>query len=522
MRLHSGRPAALPTLLLATGLALSGCTSFSSSLAGAGSSAPAATTAAAPAPAPIAWSDCNSQIQPLIASQPGSNRNLTFQCGRVKVPISYAEPRGATLPLFLVKAVLAGQAGRLGSLVVNPGGPGTSGADAAISLALTLPQDVLQRFDVVGFDPRGVSQSTPVKCIPDTLKEEVIGAEPQPVTTVQLQDRFALAHRVADSCAKQYGDVLGTFNTVDTARDMDRLRQSLGDQKLNYLGYSYGTTLGATYAQLFPKNVRAMVLDGAVDPDADPQTAAENQAQALETGFDTFATNCTGLIAGCPIGHGPRQFVVDLLAQAEKAPIATSTAGDTRKASAGVVMTAIKAGISESGTWPQLAQALSAARRGDAKGVFALADSAAGRLTGGTYSNRLDAMTAVTCADTTTTFTEAQITTTVAAWNAKYPLFGAGEAADLYGCSVWKAHRTPVPKPVAAGSPPILVVGNTGDPVTPMVGAQNLAADLTSGVLLVWQGQGHTSYPRNSCVIASVNDYLINLKPPLDGLTCPK
>jgi pimeloyl-ACP methyl ester carboxylesterase len=381
---------------------------------------------------------------------------------------------------------------------------------------------VLQRFDVVGFDPRGVASSTPVKCIPDPLKEEVVAAEPQPVTTVQLQDRFALAHRVADGCAKRYGNALGTFNTVDTARDMDRLRRSLGDPKLTYLGYSYGTVLGATYAQLFPRNVRAMVLDGAVDPGADPQTAAEDQARAMETGFDAFATNCTGLIAGCPIGAEPRKFAVDLLAQAEKIPIASSAPGDTRKASAGVVMTAIRAGISESGTWPQLAQALSAAQRGDAKGVFALADSAAGRLADGTYSNRLDAMTAVNCADTTTTFTEAQITTTVADWNAKYPLFGAGQAADLYGCSVWKAHRTPVPKPVAAGSPPILVVGNTGDPVTPMAGAQSLATNLASGVLLVWQGQGHTSYPRNSCVISNVDDYLIYLKPPLDGLTCPK
>jgi pimeloyl-ACP methyl ester carboxylesterase len=522
MRLHSGRPAVLPTLLLAAGLVLSGCTSFSTSLSGAGSSAPTPSPAPPPPPTPITWTDCNKQIQPLIAKQPGSNRNLTFQCGRTAVPISYAEPRGATLPLFLVKAVLAGQVDRIGSLVVNPGGPGASGSDAAISLALTLPLDVLQRFDVVGFDPRGVGLSTPVTCIPDALKQDVVGAEPQPVTTAQLQSRFALANRVADGCAKKYGTALGTFNTVDTARDMDRLRRSLGDPKLNYLGYSYGTQLGATYAQLYPKNVRAMVLDGAVDPDADPQTAGANQAQSMETGFDAFATNCTGLIAGCPIGKEPRAFVVGLLAQAQKTPIPTTAPGDTRTAGAGVVMTAIKAGISDSGTWPQLAQALAAAHSGDAKGVFALADSAAGRLADGTYSNRLDAMTAVSCADTTTTFTEAQITTTVADWNARYPLFGAGEAADLFTCSAWKAHRTPVPKPVAAGSPPILVVGNTGDPVTPVAGSQNLAKDLSSGVLLVWQGQGHTSYPRNSCVIANVNDYLINLKPPLDGLTCPK
>ena len=520
MCLHSRTPAALVALLLAAGLALTGCTSFSSSLSGASSSAPASTAAPAP-PAPIAWTDCNAQIQPLIAKQPGSDRNLTFSCGRTEVPISYKEPRGAKLPLFLVRARLAGQVDRVGSLVVNPGGPGNSGTDAAISLALTLPQDVMQRFDVVGFDARGVSLSTPVKCIPDPLKEQVIAAEPRPVTPAQLDARAALAKQVADGCAKQYGNALDTIDTVDTARDMDRIRQSLGDPKLTYLGYSYGTVLGSTYAQLFPKNVRAMVLDGAVDPNSDPATQAENQAKALEGGFDAFASNCTGLIAGCPIGKDPRGFVNDLLTKADASPIPSSQPGDTRTATAGVVLTAVEAGLTDSGTWPQLAQALAAAGKGDAKGVYALADTASGRLNDGTYANRLDARTAVTCADTAKTYTDAEIRALATDLNAKYPLFGAGEAAGLFTCAAWKAHRTPVPKPVAAGSPPILVVGNTGDPVTPMAGSQNLATDLASGVLLVWQGQGHTSYPRNSCVIAAVDDYLIYLKPPLDGLTCP-
>ena len=522
MCLHSRTPAALLALLLAAGLALTGCTSFSESLSGAGSSAPASTTATPPPPTPIAWTDCNAQIQPLIAKQPGSNRNLTFQCGRTEVPISYKEPRGATLPLFLVRARIAGQVGRVGSLVVNPGGPGNSGADAAISLALTLPQAVMQRFDVVGLDPRGVSQSTPVKCIPDALKEQVIAAEPRPVTPVQLDSRAALATQVADGCAKQYGNALDTIDTVDTARDMDRIRQSLGDPKLTFLGYSYGTVLGSTYAQLFPKNVRAMVLDAAVDPNSDPATQAGNQAKALEGGFDAFAKNCTGLIAGCPIGKSPRTFVSNLLTKADTTPIPSSEPGDARKATAGIVLTAVEAGITDSGTWPQLAQALALAAKGDAKGVYALADTASGRLNDGTYSNQLDARTALTCADTAKTYTDAEIRTLAADLNAKYPLFGAGQAADLFTCAAWKAHRTPVPAPVGAGSPPILVVGNTGDPVTPMAGSQNLATDLTSGVLLVWQGQGHTSYPRNSCIIAAVDDYLIYLKPPLDGLTCPK
>ena len=516
-----GRSAARASVLVAVCLILAGCSSFSTSL---NKSTPAATTTTAPATptaTPIAWKDCTEQIRPLIAKQPGSTRPLTFSCGRTEVPISYAEPKGATLPLFLVRARLTGQTGRIGSLVVNPGGPGTSGSDAAISSALTLPAQVLQRFDIVGFDPRGVGLSTPVKCIPDDLKEQFLATQARPVTPAQLDDAFAVQQKVADGCAKQYGDALGTFNTVDTARDMNRIRQALGDPKLTYLGYSYGTTLGSTYAELFPKNVRAMVLDGAVDPDVDMQDGAEGSAAGLEAGFDAFARNCLRLIAGCPLGKGPRQFVMNLLTQADTTPIRTTEQGDSRTATGGVVLTAVQAGLSDTDTWPQLVQALESARHGDSKGVFALADGYAGRLPDGTYSNHLDAQLAVTCADTKDSVTQAQVRALAAQWNAKYPMFGAGAAASLYTCSLWKATRTPLPKRDAQGSPPILVVGNSGDPVTPLPGAQHMARDLASGVLLEWQGQGHTSYPKTPCVTSAVDSYLVDLKAPLDGLTCP-
>jgi len=527
MRLHRGL-AAVPSSLLAIGLAttlaLSGCSSFADTLAS--PSKPSAPTSAQPAEPKadaIKWSDCDEQIQPLIAGQPGSDRNLKFECGRTEVPISYDEPKGATLPLFLVRVVMAGQTDRIGSLVVNPGGPGASGADAAIGLALTLPTDVMNRFDIVGFDPRGVGLSTPVECISDDVKEEMVASEPRPMTDAQLDDAFALTRKVADGCAKQYGDALGTFNTVATARDMEQLRRSLGDDQLTYLGYSYGTTLGSVYAELFPKKVRALVLDAAVDPDTDPKTDAEASAKAFEAGFDAFASNCIGLIAGCPIGANPRQFVTDLLAQAAATPIPTSEAGDTRTATPGVVMTAVQAALYDTASWPQLAQGLAAAQKGDSKALFSLADSYSGRLADGTYSNLFDANLAINCADTDKKYSESEseIRKLAVDWGQKYPLFGAGSAVGLYTCSVWKAARTPLPKRDAEGSAPIVVVGNTGDPVTPEPGAQDMAKDLTNGVLLVWQGQGHTAYPKTPCITTAVDNYLINLAPPMDGLTCP-
>ncbi|TFV83339.1 alpha/beta hydrolase [Blastococcus sp. CT_GayMR20] len=523
MRHHRGRRA-VPAILLALGMVLAGCTSFADSPAEEASSPAATTTVAAPDVAEIEWNDCDAQIQPLIADQPGSDRDLRFECGTTEVPISYDEPEGATLPLFLVRAVLAGQTDRIGSLLVNPGGPGGSGADAAIGLALTLPTEVLGRFDLVGFDPRGVGLSTPVECISDETKEQMIASEPRPVTDAQLDEAFALAEEIADGCAEEYGDALGTFNTVDTARDMDRLREALGDEQLSYLGYSYGTTLGSTYAELFPDKVRALVLDAAVDPDGDATSDAEQSAAGLEAGFDAFATNCVGLIAGCPIGGDPRAFVNELLAQAATTPIPSSepdTDGQVRTATPGVVLTGIVAALYDTASWPQLAQALAAARQGDSAGLFSLADSYAGRLEDGTYSNLFDANIAVNCADTDETVEEDRVRELAADWNTKYPLFGAGSAVGLYTCSVWDAERTPLPERDAEGSDPIVVVGNAGDPVTPLPGAVDLAEDLENGVLLTWQGQGHTAYPKTDCITAAVNAYLINLTAPMDGLTCP-
>lgn len=518
MRLHRGLLAALLGLLLL----VSGCTSFTSTVAGGSSgTSPASQATSAPA-APITWSDCTDQIKKLVAGQPGADRDLSFSCGRTDVPIDYAHPSGSTLPLFLLRARLAGQTARIGSLVVNPGGPGASGADAALGLSLTLPTDVLQRFDLVGFDPRGVGLSTPVKCIPDDLKDTIAAAEPRPTTDAQITAAFALDKKLADGCAKKYGKALGTFNTVDTARDMDRIRQALGDAKINYLGYSYGTTLGSTYAELFPKNIRTFVLDGVVDPDTTPVADAEASAAGLEKGFDDFAANCVHLPSGCPVGADPRGFVEALLTQADQAPIPSAKQGETRKATAGIVLTAVLSAMYDTQSWPQLAQSLAAAQKGDSQGLFSLADSYDERLDNGTYSNLMDANIAINCADTDQKVSESEIRTLAGEWRAKYPLFGAGNAVGLYTCDAWQADRTPLPKRKAVDTPqPILVVGNTGDPVTPFAGAQDMRKDLRDAVLLTWQGEGHTSYPKTPCVAKAVDSYLLDATAPMDGLTCP-
>ncbi|MCZ2805088.1 alpha/beta hydrolase [Modestobacter sp. VKM Ac-2983] len=505
---------------LALALTLAGCTSSGEDETAAAGSSTEAPPAELDAPL-IEWTDCDSQIDPIISGRPGSERDLVFSCGTTTVPVSYEDPEGGTLQLFLVRAGLAGQTDPIGSLMVNPGGPGQSAADAAIQAALTLPEAVVNQFDIVGLDPRGTGLSTPVECISDEQKDEFFAADPRATEAAAQDALFTQVEEVAAGCSEEYQEALGAFSTVDAARDLDLVRQSLGDDQLNYLGWSYGTTLGSTYAELFPEQVRAMVLDGAVGPDATPQEAAEAQAQGFEAAYDAFAANCLSLISGCPLGPDPRAFLNDLLTQAATAPIPSTREGETRQATPGLILGGVRSALYQPSAWPQLAQSLAAARNGDAAGILTLADTYTGRNDDGTYSNVVDANLAVNCADTDEEFSASDVQALVADWNARYPLFGADAALSLYTCSAWEAPRTPLPERDAAGSAPILVIGTQGDPVTPVTGAVDLAEDLENGVLLTWQGSGHTAYPKTECVTAAVNAYLIDLAVPQDGATCP-
>ncbi len=409
---------------------LGACTSGSTD----GSATTAATASSTPTEAPVtpvAWDDCTAQIAPIIAGRPGADRPLAFGCGQIEVPLSHEDPTGPTLSLFAVRAVSGTQVDRIGSLVVNPGGPGLSATDAAVQAALTLPDGVLARFDVVGVDPRGVGLSQPVSCISDTQKDQLAAADPRVSTPEQQDSTFALLDEVAAECVQEYGEGLGAFSTVDSARDLDIIREALGDEQLSYLGYSYGTTLGSTYAELFPDKVRALVLDGAVDPDADRQAVAESQAAGFEAAYDAFSANCTGLVSGCPLGADPRAFLQTLLTQAAATPIPTSRAGDTRQATPGLILAAVRSALYSPGSWPQLAQSLAAASAGDAAGVLTLADTFTGRSEDGSYTNVIDANITISCSDSEETVSRDDVRALVAAWGASYPLFGADAATGV-------------------------------------------------------------------------------------------
>jgi pimeloyl-ACP methyl ester carboxylesterase len=466
------------------------------------------------------WRDCRDVPQDLVGR--GAS-GITYECTTIKVPEDWADPDGDTLDLALLRARSRDQSGRIGSLVVNPGGPGASGIDATVYLSFGsrfggLPREVLQRFDIVGFDPRGIGRSTPVRCSSDEDLDAYFGYEPDPREQADFDGYLAILKRMADDCAAKYGEDLRLYSTEQAARDMDAVRKAVGDKKITYLGYSYGTLLGATYAQLFPDKIRALVLDGAVDPRADAVTASEEQAKGFERAFNNFAAWCRTAGKDCPIGPDARAAVTTALAKARTSPV---RGDDDRQATAGWVLYAVLSSLYTESGWEQIASAVDDLAKGDADGIFGLADALAERDEAGGYSNFLDAFVTVSCADEGKPPTTQRVRALQAEWRAKYPLFGAPLAMSLLPCSTWRAEHDPYPLGAAKGAPPIVVIGTTGDPATPYEQTAKLADMLGVGVVLTWEGEGHTAYPNTRCITDAVDAYLIDLRLPREGLRCP-
>ncbi len=489
---------------------------------------PGAAPSAGPAPTssagtPAQWRACPEVPRTLLPQVPQALRGKRFDCATVAVPRDWSDRGGPTYDLALIRVRAADQRDRIGSLVLNPGGPGASGVDTAVYLSLGpalggLPAEITRRFDIVGFDPRGVERSSPVDCVTDADQDATFAAEPDPDTQAEFDAVVALNKRVAQGCGAKYGGQLPLFSTEQAARDMDAVRAAVGDDKLTYLGYSYGTLLGATYAQLFPKRVRALVLDGAVDPEQGLVAGAEAQAKGFERAFTNFAAWCRGTPARCPIGPDARKAVTDAIAAAERSPV---RGRDGRDATAGWVFLAVVASLYDRSGWSRLAAAVRDLGRGDATGVLDLADGYADRDDRGRYTNMFDANVVVNCADTDAKVTAAQVRRLQFEWRAKYPLFGAPLAVGMLPCVFWPADRDPYPTGTAAGAPAIVVVGTVGDPATPYENTAKLAAMLGVGRVLTWEGEGHTAYPNTTCITDAVDRYLIDLTVPAEGLRCP-
>jgi pimeloyl-ACP methyl ester carboxylesterase len=479
------------------------------------SSAPPATTptpqtgasrspVAAPVPA-VQWTGCRDGAGP-----------SGYQCASVAVPRNPAQPDGATIAMAIDRHPATGD--RIGSLLVNPGGPGVSGVDWLPNAVSMMPSDLLARFDVVGFDPPGVGRTAPVTCVDNAGMAAYLHLDPEPPTAGGFAAMVAADRAFAAGCQARSGAELPYVSTVDAARDMDVLRQALGDAKLTYLGGSYGTFLGATYASLFPTHVRAMVLDGDIDPALPVVDELNQQSAGLEAQLQQFIASCR-TTPSCAWRPASLSALENLVSRVRANPLPVGHTG--RTVGPAEVLFGSAAALYAPYLWPTLATALEQATNGNGTGLLQLFDGYMRRAPNGSYTNLFEIYPAVYCLDWPAP-TIAQIQAAAPAAEAAAPLFGLQNLYSELDCSVWPVSATGKVGPIsAAGSPPILVVGSTGDPVTPYQWSQALARELADAVLLTRVGDGHTAYGASSCIRTHVDQYLIGLVLPPAGTRCP-
>ncbi|MEV7024358.1 alpha/beta hydrolase [Kitasatospora sp. NPDC093558] len=456
-----------------------------------------------------------------------------FECTTFKVPVDYAHPADGDLTLTAVRAPAipgAGAAagatpvgGRLGSLLLNPGGPGGSAVEYVEAAARTYDGGVRARYDLVGLDPRGVGRSSPVTCLSGDRMDAFTSVGFTPADQREVDALVAADKEFAEGCRQRAGAALGHVSTVEAARDMDVLRALLGDGRLSYVGKSYGTFLGATYAGLFPGRVGRLVLDGAMDPSLDSVTGNRTQAGGFETAWAAFAKDCARR-DDCPLGRTEQEAgeqLGALLAAVRAKPLATTDGG--RRLSHAQATTGVLEAMYADFLWPKLRSALTDAKTGDGTGLLKLSDSYYGREPDGSYPNLMFANTAVNCLDLPAPFAGPEdVLRAVPEFERSSPHFGRDMAWMALTCAYWPVKATGSAHTVrAAGAAPIVVVGTTRDPATPYAWAQALARQLESGRLLTYDGDGHTAYGRhNACVDAAVNHYLLTGEPPEEGKRC--
>jgi pimeloyl-ACP methyl ester carboxylesterase len=420
--------------------------------------------------------------------------------------VDYTQPTGGHIGIALRRRPASDPAQRIGSLVLNPGGPGGSGIAALEQDLSLLPATVLARFDVVAFDPRGIGASDPLHCTDDTYSGPAPDPDPQ---TPQAQQQLLAADRdYADSCARAGGALLAHLGTADVARDLDELRVGLGDTGLTYLGLSYGTFLGAEYAGMFPTHGRAMVLDGAIDPSLATDALANAQAEGFEHSLDAF-------IAWWRPRDG-RTVFESLAASLRAHPLTVGA----RQLGPAEFYTGVFGTLYARSFWPSLARALAAVGAGNGAPLLGLYDSYEHS---GDPTFDSDTNNAVNCLDHPVPSDPAVFPARAAEAATVAPDFGALFAWGGLVCAVWPVPPSAlrVPEPVhAPGAPPIVVVGTTGDPATPYAWAQGLASQLSHGVLLTRVGVDHVAIFYSACVRSWDASYLVALQPPPAGTVC--
>jgi pimeloyl-ACP methyl ester carboxylesterase len=471
----------------------------------------------APRPgSPVQWSPCK-------AGSGEARIPSGADCGFLSVPVNYDKPDGEVAQLAMIRFRATGQ--KVGTLFVNPGGPGESGVDAAVSMVGTLPDSVRQRFDLVGFDPRGVGSSKPALWCNSDDDNDRLRADPQVDYTPE-----GVAHIESETkafvarCQEKMGDeFLENIGTVSVAKDLDAMRQAVGDDKLTYLGYSYGTRIGAEYAERYPDKVRAMILDGAVDPNADPVEADIRQAKAFQTAFDNYAADCATK-PDCPLGTDPAKAVAVYHSLVDPLVNKPAPTKDPRGLSYSDSVVGTILPLYSPNLWRHLTQALTELTKGHGDTMLALADLYMGRDADGHYNNSTDVRISVNCVDEPPITDRATVIDEDRRAREVAPFMSYGEFtghAPLGTCAFWPVPPTSTPHELkVSGLPPTLVVSTTNDPATPYEAGVDLAKQL-GGTLLTYEGTQHTVvFQGNSCVDAIAAKYLVDVAVPPEGSRC--
>jgi pimeloyl-ACP methyl ester carboxylesterase len=454
---------------------------------------------------PIVWTTCDGSTNPEV------------ECGNIEVPFDYADPEQGSFVLYVTKHNAASPADRIGSMMVNPGGPGFGGSSLADDAQYYFSQDLIDRFDIIAWDPRGTGESTPaVDCV-DTF-DEYFGLDSPPETPEEKQALIDASQAFNDKCAENSGTILPYISTQASAQDINSLRLALGEEKVSFFGFSYGSELGTTWATMFPETVRAIVVDGAVDPNASSTEEGMNQAKGFEGQLSTFLEQCSEKTT-CAFHNGGKaesafdQLVLDI----DTTPLEVSK--DRTPVTQGVLFTAVAQAMYSDYYWPQLSEALSAAQNGDGKGILQLYDDYYQRKDDGTYGNELEAFLAISCLDDPGASSTQDVDSHIEDFIAAAPRLG-GNFAYGYSCALWPVKQAAKVNITGKGAGPIVVVGTTGDPATPLDSTRKMALGLEKGILIVVDANQHTGYGANSCVVKAVDDYLIKLTVPANETTC--
>lgn len=507
-------PRVLTVALAASGTVLAACGGAASVSAERSDRLAVSTTEVAPTAEPETTTDGEPADDPFGWEEmfPG------VETGLLEVPVDYEDPDGETFELFVARRLADDQANKIGSLLVNPGGPGFGGSDFAIYAEQIYGTELLERFDIVGWDPRGTGLSEPsIDCV-DDYDRYFAGIDITPDEEAERQEIIDLAEEFATACVERNDPYFAFVGTNNSARDMNAIREALGEDEISYFGFSYGSELGATWATLFPETVRAAVLDGAADPNASGIEGSLQQTAGFEATLTSYLADCSEDVNCAFHNDGDAEGAFDeLMVELDENPV-PSVPGRP-DVTRGVALQAVIQAMYSDALWPQLSQALADAQGGDGAGLLALYDAYFQRAPDGSWGNELEAFQTITCMDDPERLSVEEDDATAPKFNEVAPRIAPGTTGS-YFCTFYPPSEDRRVDITGEGAGPIVVIGTTGDAATPLSSTRAMADTLEDGRLVVVTADQHTGYGVNECVDQLVHDYLVDLEIPAEETEC--